>query len=445
MSTPAPIRPGPPAGPAPPWNVLVLPAGTEIGLEVHRALSQNRLVRLHGAGQDMSNHAPFVFERYDLLPSVYDPAYLGALNGLIARRRIHFVIPAYDDVIVALARDADRIDARVVTSPLETCLVARSKSQTYARLAGAVPVPDRHEDPDAIAAFPVFAKPDRGQGSQRTHRVADAGAIRALRLQDDDYIFLEYLPGPEYTIDCFSHRHQGLLYCEGRRRIRTRNGISVSSGFAPERREEFRSYAEAIASRLEFHGAWFFQLKEDACGALKLLEVAPRIAGTMALSRVRGVNFPLLSLYENLGLPVRILLNDADITIDRALTNRYRSSHVPPFRSVYVDLDDTLIVRGKVNTQLVRLLYQCINDGIRVVLVTRHREDLRQTLDRHRLAGIFDDVVHLTEPGAKSRLIHEADAIFIDDSFRERQEVHDELGIRTYDSSMIEALIDDRD
>ena len=79
---------------------------------------------------------------------------------------------------------------------------------------------------------------------------------------------------------------------------------------ASAERAEFEKYAQAISSALEFHGAWFFQVKEGAEGALKLLEVAPRIAGAMAFHRVQGVNFPLLSLYESAGDSIDLLLNE---------------------------------------------------------------------------------------------------------------------------------------
>ena len=42
-------------------------------------------------------------------------------------------------------------------------------------------------------------------------------------------IVCEYLPGEEYTVDCFSDREHGLLFAGARVRRRTRNGISVNT------------------------------------------------------------------------------------------------------------------------------------------------------------------------------------------------------------------------
>ena len=46
------------------YDVLVFPGGTEIGLEIQRALCQCKDIRLYSAGLDVSNHAPYVFARH---------------------------------------------------------------------------------------------------------------------------------------------------------------------------------------------------------------------------------------------------------------------------------------------------------------------------------------------------------------------------------------------
>jgi carbamoyl-phosphate synthase large subunit len=425
---------------SPSYRALVFPGGTEIGLEIHRALSHCKEVRLFSASLDTSNHAPYMFVDHFTLPSIYCRHWVNALNRLIAEQGITHIFPAYDDVVVSLAESADRIRAKVVSSPLDTCVVTRSKSLTYRRLEGIVPIPQVYPDVTSVPAYPVFVKPDRGQGSQRVHVVEDADDLAHWVRRESDCVAMEYLPGEEYTVDCFSDREAGMLFCGGRKRVRTRDGISMHS--VPVHDPLFQEYAAAISSRLTFHGAWFFQLKRSHAGILTLLEIAPRIAGTMALYRVQGVNFPLLSLYEQERVPVQIMLNDVNVEIDRALVNRYR--HDVHYSSVYVDLDDTLILNGKVNTELVRFLYQCVNAGKRLVLLTKHDGDLDQRLGRHRLAGLFDEVIQCDRSTCKAVHVVEPDAILIDDSFSERRAVQAERGIMTFDCSMLEMLIEER-
>ena len=234
-------------------------------------------------------------------------------------------------------------------------------------------MPHVFERPDEIAEFPVFAKPDRSQGSR--------GAV-AGRRRDRAGGGLGGRFGPghgaasrvaSYTVDCFSDRDRGVLFARARARERTRAGISMATRTEPTSELAERD-AKAIGARLALHGAWFFQLREDRHGEPRLLEVAPRVAGTSALHRVLGVNFALLSVYEHLRIPVTVAPNDIDIRLDRALVNRY--AHDLEYGHVYVDLDDTLLVGDAVNTRLVALLYQCLNEGRRLVLITRHARDV---------------------------------------------------------------------
>ena len=324
----------------------------------------------------------------------------------------------------------------VVSSPLETCEVARSKSGTYRALAGVLRVPAVYAGPDEVAAYPVFVKPDRGQGSLGARKVGSPEELLCALRELDDPIVCEYLPGDEYTVDCFSDRDRGLLFARPRSRRRTRNGISVNT--VTEGPADVVEMAEAISSVLPFWGAWFFQVRRASDGRLALLEIAPRIAGAMAAHRVVGVNFPLLSLFEAERRNLSINVNPGVVELDRALGNRYR--YDVEFSSLYLDLDDTLVVNGKVNRLAIQLVFQCITEGKPVVLLTRHREDLDATLRRYRLAGLFDRVVHLRQGEPKSACIEDRGAIFVDDSFSERMEVARARGILTFDSSMIELL-----
>jgi len=282
----------------------------------------------------------------------------------------------------------------------------------------------------------VIVKPDCGQGSQGVTCVREPGewapALSGVKLP----IICEYLPGDEYTVDCFSDRDQGLLFAKARIRKRIRNGISVNtmSALLPEA----WSMAEIIGRTLALRGAWFFQLKRAADSELVLLEVAPRIAGAMAAHRVAGVNFPLLSIFEHERIPLRVKTNAGNIELDRALFNRYR--HDIQFNTTYIDLDDTLILNGKVNLLVIKFIYQCLNQEKKIILITRHRGDLEATLCKHHLSHVFDEIIHVPENGRKADVIGKNDAIFVDDSYSERMDVANHCGIRTFDCSMLELL-----
>lgn len=416
-------------------RVLVFPGGTEVGLEILAALRHCRNITILAAGEDVSSHARFAFDGYHVLPNVGEPEWHAQLRSLCDAQRIDYIFPGHDDVVVALSRHGGGLPV-VVSSPPEACEITRSKTETYRHLAGIVPVPRIFTNVTDVRTFPVFVKPDRGQGSQGACKVDSPQELTAVMASTRDPVICEYLPGDEYTVDCFSTESQGLLFAGARRRRRVRNGISVNT--VTENLPEAWGFAEAIGRKLRLRGAWFFQLRRSSDGVLTLLEVAPRIAGAMAVHRVAGVNFPLLSLLERDGLELTVVRNPGRIELDRCLRNRYM--HAVEFETIYVDLDDTLLEKGVVNLDLVKFLFACINRHKRIVLVTRHTGDLNATLARHRLAGLFDDVIHVRDGSPKSNYIRGPFAIYVDDSFSERRDIQTTCGIMTFDSSMIEML-----
>jgi len=424
----------------PKWRVLIFPGGTEIGLEIRQSLAWCKEVMLFSAGAPVSSHAPFVFSRHFSLPMVGERGWLQELQKVVADQSITHIFPAHDDALLALAEHATEINAKGVTSPLETCRIARSKTATIQALQDVLPTPRLFASSQAVSEFPVFLKPDRGQGSHRVDLARNPHELKALLQKDPGRIILEFLPGKEFTVDCFSDRERGLLYAGGRERRRIRSGIAVDSIFADD--PQFADYARRISEKLTFHGAWFYQAKRDRSGVLKVMEVAPRVGGTSGLSRARGVNLPLLSLYEADREAVAVVPGNHVVEIDRALVNRYRSDL--SYKTIYVDFDDTLILHGQVNVELVKLLYQAVNRKVHLVLLTRHAEDIHNSLRRFRLEGLFDAVVHLRAKESKADSIRDKDAILIDDSFAEREEVRKRKGIAVFDPSMVEVLFDER-
>lgn len=85
-----------------------------------------------------------------------------------------------------------------------------------------------------------------------------------------DYVICEYLPGREYTVDCFTDNNSELRAILPRTRDRLLAVVTVSS-VNLEISDDIRQIAETINSRLHFRGLWWLQLKEDANGKKKLL------------------------------------------------------------------------------------------------------------------------------------------------------------------------------
>jgi len=424
------------------YKVLIFPGGTEIGLEINKALRNCKDIILYSANSNVSNHAPYVFRNYFIVPDIKSKNWLKELNKIIVNKQIDYIYPAYDDIIIALAENQKNLKAKLIIPPLKTCLIARSKRKTYENFKGILPIPKIYENSKEVQEWPIFLKPDQGQGSQNTYQAYDIKELEFYLRKNSDLMILEFLPGKEYTIDCFSNRKREILFCSGRERVRIKNGISVNSKIVNN--PLWQEYAQKISNQLEIYGAWFFQMREDRRGQLKLLEIAPRIGGTMATHRVKGINFPLLSIYEQAGIDVQIMLNDYKVEIDRALINRYK--HNIQYKTIYVDFDDTLIIGNKVNTRLIFFLYQSLNKGKKIILLTKSKKNILSMLKRYSISEkIFSRIIHINKDDLKINHINlksARSAIFIDDSFSERKAIANKYKIHTFDCSMLEILID---
>ena len=253
-------------------------------------------------------------------------------------------------------------------------------------------------------------------------------------------MILEYLPGREFTVDCFTNAKGKLIFCKGRGRNRIKGGISVNATFHDDPR--FSDYANKINNAINQIGAWFFQVREDSSGELKLMEIASRPAGASAIVRGLGVNLPLITLDAFNGIEINdVVANRYQIELDRALYNTFKLDL--DYRTIYVDFDDTIVVDGKINVDVIKFLFQCVNNDKRLVLVSKHVGSLTDELNKFRIANLFDEIVHLNVNDRKSDAIDDAQSIFIDDSYGERKAVAKHCGIPVFDTCMIECLTED--
>lgn len=421
-------------------KVLIYPCGTEIALEIYRSLRFSAHYIIYG-GADSYGHGRFVFKNYvDGLPFITDSSSekdVAEFNEAVSAYEFDFIYPAMDGVVTVFSKYREYLTPVVVAPPYSTAQITRSKKKTYQVLEGTVPVPEVFHSKNEIKGYPVFVKPDVGQGSVGARSIYSGEELDTAGWES--MLCMEMLPGNEYTVDCLTNSDGKLVFAKGRRRKRIKDGISVNAEFIDN--PLFWEYAERINGKLRQKGGWFFQLREAKDGALKLLEAASRIAGTSAITRCIGVNLPLLTVDIFNGRRIEeVIVNPYRIELDRALANSYRLGL--EYSTVYIDYDDTIVGRGMINTLVVRFLYQCVNRKKRIVLISKHDGDLIEELERYRLESLFDEIHHISREEEKKDYIVERDAVFIDDSYGERKKVHDKTGIPVFDTHMVECLLE---
>ena len=428
-------------------NILVFPCGSEIALEVYRSVKNSTHFNLIGASS-VNDHGKFVFENYiDGLPFITSPDFIPAIKKIVSDYGIDAIYPAMDAVIEILKKNESEIGCKVVAPEVETTQICLSKSKTYKALEGFVKTPRTFSATELLqageSAFPVFAKPDIGYGSRGAKKITSTEDLKAHLELYPSCIFSEFLPGKEYTVDCFTARNGELLFAAARERCRIMNGISVNTKPVKENAEEFVEFAKKINSAIKFNGAWFYQVKRDTHGKLTLMEVASRFGGSSSLVRAQGINFALMSLFDAFGISVAILRNNYDVEMDRALDNKYKLDL--KYSEVFVDFDDCIYLEKQfVNDALMAYLCRCINKGIKVTLLSRHDDaklgKLDDLLDKLRIRQVFDRIIHLPPSEKKIDAIDNTDSIFIDDSFAERKAITDKFHIPVFSLDMVETL-----
>ena len=399
-------------------TVLCFPSANEPGLEIAQSLAKSNKINLVGASSYETRYDPsrLYLDRHLHIPALGDPAFEARFRSTVDREGIDLVFTTVDALVAEFAT-WDITGTRFVVPRADVAAIVLSKRRTYAALRDAVPVPEGLDEvaPGVVA----WAKPDIGAGSRFSFPIRDEDQLRIARRLD--LMVLEYLPGPEYTVDCVGDLDGKLLACNVRRRAVVGRGIALASeGIdAPD----IVRYVKRIADLLPIAGPWFAQFKENANHQPVLLEVNARVAGSMSLTRLSGLNIPLLCAFMFAGDQVQAPRIQRGILVSRFLRTW---GEVDDFDAVVWDLDDTLVRKdGKIDPDVVARVYDLHNQGRDQYLVTKH-VDARVALRDLQIPDLFVEVLEVENKVASvaellaARSIEPSRCIVINDSMSER-------------------------
>lgn len=422
-------------------RVLIYPGNSYSAESVYTCLCENLryepIMANHGTA-----HAQFITnDFFDNFPLITDDNFIYYLNDFIDHKSISFLIPTHDTVADYLMKMSERINCTVVCSCAKTTDICRHKRKTYNLFHRYDFVPHVYENNDEML-FPVFIKDDIGQGGKNSYIVRNKDHLsNLLKNSEIDYVITEYLPGKEITVDCFTNRYGQLLYNQPRMRETILTGMSGRAKII-RCTDEIQEIAQIINHEMKFRGYWYFQCKQDADGKYKLMEISTRFAGTFPLTKNLDVNLPLLSLTDFDDIDVKIIPNHYEIEGDRGYKIYYRVNI--SYDRVYFDFDDTLVRERKTFIiPSIAFLFQCINEGKKIILLTRHAYSIYETLAKMHLdKGLFDQIIEISEGKSKAEYIeNDKNCIFIDNSFAERMDVKEKLDIPTFDVCNLECLL----
>jgi hypothetical protein len=399
-------------------RVLVAPGTTRIALEIQNSLVNVKNIRLFGVGSSMRDAKRFRYVSYKKIGRFDDRGVLDQLEETVNEWGINFVFFAHDSWINEFRGLGVIGNAKIIGHNPDAVDICSYKSKTYSKLGDRVRVPRLFSTLESVCSFPVFIKPDRGQGSVGSAIIKNARQLnywsKNISAHDSKWVISEFLPGPEYTVDCFSNSNAGVIFSRTRERTKLKGGLAASTRVIND--SELSSWARLIGPSLGITGSWFFQVKKNYAGENVLLEVGLRIAGASGVQRLAGINLPLMSLYQANGDAVSVIQED---TAPRVWASGFDLGFV--FNQIFVDFDDTIIVNSKLNRSLLDFLKRQKRYGVKIIIVSKNIGNLAEVLRGLKLRSLFDEVIQVPPNSHKRGFILTSDSfLFIDDSFSER-------------------------
>ncbi len=422
-------------------RVFIFPGSTQIAREVVRSLVYLPGYVLFGGGFATNFDWMSSYHHYFPLPDFRDPKFPAKLAEALQDSKATHLYPANDFVIKRIAELTLHLGIRIIGHPASTIAITSSKILTAKHFAPAKIAPRVHSDDAPPGIFPVFVKPDQGHSSKGARIIKSRRALQLLERNPkfwNEHLVSEFLPGLEVTVDCFSSRRTGLMLAAARVRENIEGGMSVSTYDIED--TGLNEMAAKIDEQLRLFGPWFFQARKSSRGNFKLMEIGARIAGFSALRRAQGINLSHLSVLEADGVPLEISRQKLQLSarLD-AGTPEFKAP--VRFRRLFVDLDDTLVLHGKVNPHVEGLVRHARNLGAVTAVITRSIYDPRKFLESIGILHLFDEVIHITNETPKEALISVGEhCLLLDDSFSERQSFKNRQDVLTADASVAESV-----
>lgn len=318
----------------PTTKILVTGAGGPAGYSViQRLLDTNPSYELHAA--DASPLASGLFlvpqGRRHVVPLGKSPHFVNSVGEICRGSSIDLVIPTVDSELLPMARSRARFvshGTRVAVSPIAGLQACEDKVRLTRVLEGLIPTaPTEIWTGQTIPAdwrHPLVAKPRQGSGARGVLIIREPAELGSLPA-DGSYLIMEYLPGPEYSVDVFRTRRGAILAAVPRERLRVDSGVAIAARTLHDL--ELEQYASIAVEALDLEGVANVQFRRDHDGRPTLLEINPRFPGTMPLTVGAGVDMPNLAVKDALGQDVGQDRRDFE---NIALVRRWADQFVEP-------------------------------------------------------------------------------------------------------------------
>jgi len=312
-------------------------AGAPGAAGIIQCLNQHPSIIIVAADANPVAVGRYLLKDFTVIPKANDPSFIDSLLALCREKNIHAVLPLVTKELIPLSKHSKEFElagAKLIASSAESLEIANDKGKLYQFLQWRgmdipgfriVETVQQFEAAAKELGYPsktICFKPTVSNGSRGFRIISTSidehhllfnekpmaalisynDAVRILSLKAfPELLVSEYLPGEEFSVDCLARNGETILVLP-RSRNKIINGISVEGEFVRE--ESIINYCTQIIQELKLHGNIGMQLKKSALEKFLLLEINPRVQGTISAGLGAGINMPLLAIKQELGLPI---------------------------------------------------------------------------------------------------------------------------------------------
>ncbi|MGB7605696.1 MAG: ATP-grasp domain-containing protein [Lutisporaceae bacterium] len=270
-----------------------------------------------------------------IVPKVKDSKYIDALLEICQSENITTIIPQYTDELILMSENIELFEILgikvLITEDTQKLKIANSKDELYKffRNSEFVPKYTLVSTIDSIKAavlefgypnVPVCIKPVAGEGgkgfriiteekidifneptgSAKVNLEAYINQLKSMA-KIPELLVSEYLPEKEYSVDCVC-KNGVTHFCIPRQRIETSMGVASVSLI--EKNDELIEYSKEIISALNLSYNINIQFKYSKSGMPKLIEINPRVSGSLVANYGAGINMLEQALRLAYGMPI---------------------------------------------------------------------------------------------------------------------------------------------
>ncbi len=318
-------------------TILVTATGAQFMPGLANCLRNNgeRSVRLIGVDMKTDETLLQMVDKYYVVDSASSPEYVEQLLNICKEENVDVLIPFMSAELDVLRKNIDRFEAvgtKVSVSDAESIEISNNKLKLYEFMRDnglpvckfkAVRNIQELEEAFEYIGYPkkaVCIKATESSGS-RGIRIVDPSQSRfdilfrqkpnsfyisyeelkeilSEKEQMPEMMAMEYLPGEEYSVDLLAD-HGKVLYMAGRET--NVNLASIPQEATLVKNEKAYEIAKNVIEAIGLDGNADLDFKFDENGTPVLMEINPRIAATLQIFYVGGLNLPYLRVKQLLG------------------------------------------------------------------------------------------------------------------------------------------------